>query len=494
MKTYVTTILLLLCCMSEGQSQQHWVIEKDSNNRQGYDRYIEPIHIIINTDTFSDIVHHTYRTIIINDNRIPRYYRVGNKFIEYTDLSIVEAFMIVACICPEEVLLKNTTHGYLARIQYNSFEKPTYFSRNVFNNSLRCMISGNTFYDMAFFDECNFNVGVFIAGNTFKNRASFEHTAFHDTCNFSESIVSSTLSFKSTFFNKTANFSGTTIEGKLDFSNARFCNKAIFRSLTLKDTSNLIFKNAVLPDTIDFSYNTDLATEIDLTIANFTDLEHYDYLTNNYYPKKKHLISLYKSDLSKFNLDYIHFRLDLRNPDNNHKIFNFDETCSQYEALLKNFKDRGKSHSYELCDIEYQSYIWRKKSAPLKYLGFVPKYWNNYGYDKSRVFLWMFAFLTLFTICTFFFAYDTLTKRVYTFNTIPDLPHWKYIWTSPRKFKLLGTRLWYSFVYTASVFYLISLKVDKMRYHNKGAVLYLMLMYITGIICLAYMANYIITR
>lgn len=395
-------------------------------------------------------------------------------------------------------------------------------------------ISHCDFLDELNLNECYFQNGIYGnpgAYNTFHENVNMElvetpnHIYFYnDTFKKDINIIygsTKDISFIGCDIAKRLLVRNTDIHHKLDLRETSIGDVLDLRGLRTNDTSKILFENARLPDTILLSNIQDISFDIDLTTANFT--EH-----------KRHLISLYKTDISKIKIDYTHFKLLLVNTlkkevemdyftwfgppgtdswsgkitdsneyyayySNKRELFSggvlpFDEVSSIYEALLKNFKDRGQMLSYELCDIEYRDYLWKHNSASIRWLGFVPKYWNNYGYDKSRVFYWMVGFILLFTVGTFFLGYDTLTREVYTFDTIPTIPYWKNIMTSPMKWKYLGMRFWYSFVYTASVFYLISLKVDRMRYHKKWAVFYLMLMYVVGIICLAYIANYIITR
>jgi len=87
-----------------------------------------------------------------------------------------------------------------------------------------------------------------------------------------------------------------------------------------------------------------------------------------------------------------------------------------------------------------------------------------------------------------------LTRTVYSIENIPDLAPIVTYKKSVNKYRLYRRRLWYSFTYTATIFFLLSLKVEKIKFKNKRGVLYLMLIYLAGILCLAYMANYIIQK
>lgn len=331
-------------------------------------------------------------------------------------------------------------------------------------------------FSRAKFKNCRF------AHAYFKNNADFSKADFQN-CNFMFSNFGNTVDFSK------ANFRNTAF-----FAVCKFQSHASFRELIINDSTNFNFEYAILPDTIDFSHNGKIKNEIDLTKACFTDSLHYNKYSGKYF--RPHYINLYKSEISKFILDYTHFKLiiedsiknELYSETSNRKTPRFikipkDEIDAMYEALLNNFKSRGQLESYKLLDIEYQEYKWKNSRFPL--LKIFPKYWWNYGYDKERIFFWVFIFLITFTIITFFnFEY---------LNTVYRLEKVKI---KPLKFSLKSiiNRLWFSFVYTSIIFFLLTLKVDKINYKKVRGTFYIVLMYSTGIVCLAYMANYILHK
>ena len=58
----------------------------------------------------------------------------------------------------------------------------------------------------------------------------------------------------------------------------------------------------------------------------------------------------------------------------------------------------------------------------------------------------------------------------------------------------LGRRLWYAFVYSANIFFRLTLKVEDLQYNRIWATLYVMIMYTLGLVCLAYMANFVLQK
>jgi len=55
-------------------------------------------------------------------------------------------------------------------------------------------------------------------------------------------------------------------------------------------------------------------------------------------------------------------------------------------------------------------------------------------------------------------------------------------------------RWWYSFIYTASIFFRLTLKLDNLKYTDKRWTAYVMLVYLIGVVCLAYMANFVLQK
>ena len=252
----------------------------------------------------------------------------------------------------------------------------------------------------------------------------------------------------------------TTFDHALSFSGAKF-----------KDSSKVEFFEAVLPDTIDF---TDVKSnqEIDLTNA-------------NYYPlrakNKDSVIHIFieNCDIGKLKLDYRYFELSFNRPGYDKRLTD-DDKETIYEALLKNFKDRGQLESYQKLDIEYQNFKWKKDG--FGWLTWLPAHWWNYGYSKALVFVNAFIFLSVFTFFNFWF-FGYLNGKVYKLNYLPIIP-----------FKRPFLRAWYVLIYSSIIFFGLTLKTEKIDFNHKSGSLYIMLFYLLGIISLAYMANFVLQK
>jgi len=379
---------------------------------------------------------------------------------------------------------------------------------------------------------------------SFLNDANFWSSTFILSTNFDQTNFSRGANFIHTIFTGDVHFSNTIFSEHVDFLGATFFHKVSFENIELKDSARIDFQDAILPDTIDFSYSLYIPHDIDLTVASLDSLFNRStiaiylsfpphiintdslysirpsYLYGFFFPVKKnvngapyksyyrdtifrntsvtmlngiptlkrsciiqkkipdkiHYINLYKSDVSKFHIDYAHFKLLFYDPQTMKSIPK-DERIALYEQVLKNFKDRGQKDSYEILDKEYQGYKWGTCQWYTKWFGLIDRWWWDYGYEKWWVFLWTIGFLSLFTLITFS-KLEKLQNGVYTIEIVSL--------NSKR-------RLWQSFLYTVSIFFPLSLKRKNIKSAGKGLV-YIVVVYLAGLLCVAYIANFVIQK
>ena len=130
-----------------------------------------------------------------------------------------------------------------------------------------------------------------------------------------------------------------------------------------------------------------------------------------------------------------------------------------------------------------------------KILNWIDKNWWGYGYDKERI-VWntILIYLLLSLINTFWLKY--LTTNVYTNQKIEEL------WVSRQSKNMVNkmfNSFWFSLFYTALIFFGLKFDLDKLKYKEnligwkKLNLLYFFTIYLGGFVCLAYLANYIIT-
>jgi len=422
-------------------------------------------------------------------------------------------------------------------IRKSIFKDPSDFSSSNFSHLYldSCLFEKRIDFDYSEFQDLNINA------TTLNNQLSFRNAKVYGNCSFSFTNA-----------NGMVDFSNTTFNANCDFNNAIFNSRLILFHIITTDTSSIFFLNSRLPDLVDLSENSALKVLIDLTAAKLDSVQLY---TTS---RRWHYINLHKTNLSKIKINYQQFRIcffsdsetdnkypfgffnghlyytengvkktllyDLNNISNSHmavktllantdvqdylkNIFpaakvtdpvsaNFlfdciqkrsfpktivsDEKESVYEQLLKNFKDNGQNDSYEALDIEYRDF---KNGSFI-----LPHIWNLYGYRREWVFYWALAFLAFFTITTTFFLpilnKPTAEGGVYhmdNLNIDPATERWY-------------NRLWYAFMYTSTLFFILKVDVSKLNFKKKAGVFYIVLIYSLGVLCLGYMANFVLQK
>lgn len=431
----------------------------------------------------------------------------------------------------EGIQFDNATFSSVTSFHTNKFKKTSSFRSAIFKNDVE-------FFENFFIDEAGFS------GASFSKGADFQRNNFSGAVDFSDAKFNGDFDFTNVTFSSYANFSGATINGRINFNETEFTGPLILKNIITSDATVFNFNSAVLPQIIDLSNNLTLKTTIDLTGHLVTGVSQKSYMSSPNYS----YLNLYNTNVSKVKIDYQHFRLcfygssekpftvetrvayfdegkkhmafPLENPAlcdsmlktqyvQNYlkKIFptckttdtvvvsflkycmkaayfpgplSKDQILSTYEQVLKNFKDNGQTDSYEALDIEYRDF---KNSSFI-----LPHIWNLYGYRREWVFYWALAFLAFFTITTTFFLpilnKPTAEGGVYhidNLNIDPATERWY-------------NRLWYAFMYTSTLFFILKVDVSKLNFKKKAGVFYIVLIYSLGVLCLGYMANFVLQK
>jgi hypothetical protein len=312
-----------------------------------------------------------------------------------------------------------------------SFPEPLSFNQDRFEKEMTCTPCKT---NQVFVTSCQFggNARFLLSGHLAEFRSSY----FYRGISLHQSTID-TLIFKSCYFYDTLNLS----------------------HLQLHSNSYISLEDSHLPKILDLSNNEYLPNEIDLTLTAFPGND-----------SIKCKINLLHTDISKIKMDYLRFRLFI--PDSvladsigRYKITHDDEIEALYESLLVNFKNRGQNESYQLLDVEYRNYRAFKHWYDLIPF-WLNKAWWNFGYSKGRVFLWALFFLLIFWFINYF-NLKNLNGQVYEMDNI---------------------------VYTSTIFFRLTLKMEKLQYSNRKLTSYLILIYVLGVVCLAYMANFVLQK
>lgn len=174
-------------------------------------------------------------------------------------------------------------------------------------------------------------------------------------------------------------------------------------------------------------------------------------------------LNLEEAYIEQIDLDYENFELDFS-----------DSTSENYKRqiyinLLENFKNRGQMDSYRRLDLEY------KKLFNNFFVHAIQTIWWNYGYEKNRIFMCTGILLALFTLITMIFY-----KQLQITYEIENVKTSRSLFIN-------------SFLYTCVIFWAWKIDIGNLKFKvNLPAALYIIGMYTMGIICLAYMVNYII--
>jgi uncharacterized protein YjbI with pentapeptide repeats len=415
---------------------------------------------------------------------------VGDTAIAVHDTKILPRLycdtLLSSCRFEKEYSFKNDTFAQYVSFGVGIFERRVTFDRDEF---LREVIFHNCHFEKEFtftasnVDYLELTQSVFrkgmdlrwcnvndlnLSGSTIKNyadfyafrcqSATFVSAEVHDARFVTSKFANGFVAVLGTFDG--ADFTESTIRGLLNFSKARLRKKINFSQ---SEIDSAIFSYAELPDTLIFD-NATIKTIVDLSDA---------------IGRKPCHISLNFVDLRKFKLNYANFELIC--PSNDTVSSTLLETL--YLNLIESQKNFPKGK--QKASIEYKQLTYRSGGLWGKALNIIDLLWWNYGYNKERIIAWMLcSFITL--SCINIFCLNILNGRVYQLENIPLMAP---LLSGRQK----ARRVWYSFLYTGHIFFRLTLKPERLNIKT-AASLYVLFIYIWGVICLAYFANFVIQK
>ncbi|MCG6187554.1 pentapeptide repeat-containing protein [Maribellus maritimus] len=345
-----------------------------------------------------------------------------------------------------------------------NFEKAEFYSPVTFRSI--------DFHSIVKFNQAKFyKTTAEFTFSDFRKTAYFTGVTFNSPAKFSSAIFHSDVHFDYTDFNSTADFSDTKFDSTLNFINVNFDSIANFNQAVFGSVVN--FSNARLPSMLylnDVKYIND---EIDLTYS----------LTNNKFKVCK--ICLNNSDIDKIKFRYSRFELYF--PDTT----DVDIKTSVYEKLLAKQKKEGFISSVEKLDKEYMEFKYLKNGDYSKiwgyFLNFIDKIWWGYGYNKEYIIR-----NTLAVFLFFLLLNGLLIKYLSTHIYIIDK-------LEPLKARGKIFYFYFTVLYTGLIFFGLKISLQNLQLKDMPAsrvfgFIYFFLMYLSGLICLAYSANYIITN
>ncbi len=259
-----------------------------------------------------------------------------------------------------------------------------------------------------------------------------------------------------------------------NFRFAKFSKEANFRYVKFSEGAN--FDNITLPNTINFLHLDldSLKGEIDFSSAKRDSTA----IAEN----KPCLINLMGTDVSKIKLPYINFKLWF--PDS--KI-TFAQKSNLYEQLLKKVKADGFTQSFEKLDAEYQEFRYLENGQPM--LNWLLKNWWGYSYKKELVFRNTGLLFGIFFLINFL-LFPVLISKMYGLKHPKEVENPDFL---RQKSSHFFKRIPIVFYYTGLIFFGLKVEIERLNYTNIWALSYFFLVYTSGVICLGFIANIIIS-
>lgn len=409
----------------------------------------------------------------------------GKEEEKIVDIGLTEDLLEVYTTYDKETVLKlkqdtvyqdiviNNSIPYSINFQYITFKGKVIFHRATFEKAIYflgvkfendAVFREVTFKGGVYFDNVSFDSDVSFFRSIFEEETSFNFVEFHKKVIFNEAEFRQNTYFSQSLFNQQSDFSYTKfpLNKILDFTDSNLYDHILFYQTSLPE--KLIFKNILVNQEVDF-------TSIDDTSS--ADICYID---------------LYGTTIDKIKLSYEKFRLCF---DNN---LSFDQKSHIYQKLLSKQKNDGFINSHKKLDLEYQKFYHSHGSIIKKMKYSIEKYWWNFGYNKERVFFIAIILLFVFSFINYWkFSY---LIKVYSVDNIRKIIAEKNKKNTNNIFKRILLVVKYftlAFYYTGSIFFGLKMDIGKFDFSKPISVAYILFIYLSGLICVAYMFNFIIS-
>lgn len=195
-----------------------------------------------------------------------------------------------------------------------------------------------------------------------------------------------------------------------------------------------------------------------------------------------------RTDIDMIDLDYFAFKLTFDSA----LAISFDEQKATFNELLASFRKRGKEDSFEKLDKEYKEWKYKLNNNLWgAIINWIDWFWWDYGYNKFLVFRSAVILNFVFFIINLF-VYPILIKDVYVLSQFSEA--YQYFSADKKKtFLKYSKNIVYIFLYTSYIFWGWKLEISNIRIHRVVWFGYVLLQYLVGLICIAYIANIVIT-
>jgi hypothetical protein len=152
------------------------------------------------------------------------------------------------------------------------------------------------------------------------------------------------------------------------------------------------------------------------------------------------------------------------------------ESQMLYQLMFKRLESQNNQADLKKAKIAYDDTFEAN---------FFYSFFSDYGYKKSKI-IWIALYSLLLSILiSLFLDYRKLHLLVYPIENL----HKKISLKESRK-----RRLYFTILYMTIIFFSLNIKFENLRFKNKWLVLYFMIVYIWGLICLGFMISFVLAR
>jgi len=354
----------------------------------------------------------------------------------------------------------------------------------------------------------------FVSKGILDTSFNFENTLFISQCKFqgdsSEVNIVRNANFHNACFKHDVTFENIRFIGNTNFKKTQFFGEVVFKNVIFEkfaDFSGSEFGKKVILETINFDSVSFIGSQLpyklyysNVKIANDFDMR--EIFLNRKYGESE--FNFTKTDCEKINAvfkeKHLDFNITNRNEtsvETNHYDTN-DVNVAYFHKLLNRAKNEGYEKSYEVIDKRYREFLYHNKEnwkIWFKIQNWIDKTWWDYGYNKQLIFrntlvlFFMFVFLSIFLV-------KKMARDVYVDEEILKLLRYE----DPIPIFNFLKKIPISVYYTSIIFFVISISLNRLKYREnlKGFnclwLFYFAIMYLTGLVCLGYLVNYVITK
>jgi uncharacterized protein YjbI with pentapeptide repeats len=423
---------------------------------------------------------------------------------------ILGEFSMIATVLSDGIALTESNFSGGFNLSYSKVKKFLYFSHVEFFTPVKIFhdtFSYKTVLDQVYFDKVvSIQKSVFIGAQLFLD-LNFNSKVIFEDCYFKSDFenifikpkFTDSTSFIQCTFDGPTKFIGAEFKSNIDFSRTEFSNVCFsqsefgnvsfngvkFDSLAFFNGSNfngfLDFKNCVLPQSLDFSNVTTINGEIDLTQASINPKYGICY------------INLSGAVVEKFKLNYQDFELLFPDKDS----ITYVNRNYIYNRLMRVQQENGFNEGIKKLDIEYKQFKYLAQDGEYNpfvghTINFLEKYAWGYGYKKEVAIINLIVLFLVLSLLNSLFL-KALNKNVYTIDIIST----GISGVSGNISVVVLKYFSYSLIYTGLIFFGLKFSLEKLHVKENLEtwkwirLVYFFFMYISGLIYLAFIANFI---